>query len=78
MNAVKTAILNNEIDCITSDHSPHDTDSKRLPFEQASSGVIGFESLLPLTLKLINDKIEVNYCDRGIVSERFPRREASK
>ena len=34
----------------------HDTDSKRLPFEQASSGVIGFESLLPLTLKLINDK----------------------
>ena len=56
MNAIKTAILNNEIDCITSDHSPHDTDSKRLPFEQASSGVIGFESLLPLTLKLINDK----------------------
>ena len=42
MNAIKTAILNNEIDCITSDHSPHDTDSKRLPFEQASSGVIGF------------------------------------
>ena len=56
MNAIKTAILNDEIDCITSDHSPHDTDSKRLPFEQASSGVIGFESLLPLTLKLINDK----------------------
>ena len=36
MNAIKTAILNKQIDCITSDHSPHDTDSKRLPFEQAS------------------------------------------
>ena len=48
--------MNNEIDCITSDHSPHDTDSKRLPFEQALPGVIGFESLLPLTLKLINEK----------------------
>ncbi len=56
MNAIRRGILDNEIDCITSDHSPHDTDSKRLPFEQASSGVIGFESLLPLTLKLINDK----------------------
>ena len=44
------------ISCISSDHSPHDTDSKRLPFEQASSGIIGFESFLPLTLKLINDK----------------------
>ena len=55
MDLIKKAILNNEIDCITSDHSPHDTDSKRLPFEQASAGVIGFESLLPLTLKLIND-----------------------
>ena len=50
------AIKNNIISCISSDHSPHDTDSKRLPFEQASSGIIGFESLLPLTLKLLEEK----------------------
>ncbi len=56
MNSIRKGILNNQIDCITSDHSPHDTDSKRLPFEQASPGVIGFESLLPLTLKLISEK----------------------
>jgi dihydroorotase len=56
MESVKTAIVNDIISCISSDHSPHDTDSKRLPFEIASSGIIGFESLLPLTLKLIKDK----------------------
>ena len=55
-DAIKLGIIKNIISCISSDHSPHDTDSKRLPFEQASSGIIGFESLLPLTLKLINDK----------------------
>ena len=61
MNSIKDGILNNKIDCISSDHSPHDTDSKRLPFEQASSGIIGFESLLPLTLKLIADnKLPIN------------------
>jgi len=56
MESVKTAIVNDIISCISSDHSPHDTDSKRLPFEIASSGIIGFESLLPLTLKLIKEK----------------------
>ena len=53
---VKRGILNNVITCVTSDHSPHDTDSKRLPFEIASPGSIGFESLLPLTLNLIKEK----------------------
>jgi len=56
MESVKKAIVNDIINCISSDHSPHDTDSKRLPFEIASSGIIGFESLLPLTLKLIKEK----------------------
>ena len=56
LNYVKEGILNNIITCISSDHSPHDTDSKRLPFEIASTGSIGFESLLPLTLNLIKEK----------------------
>tara|TARA_E500000331_G_C17238865_1_gene706110 strand:- start:53 stop:1354 length:1302 start_codon:yes stop_codon:yes gene_type:complete len=53
---VKEGIDNNIITCITSDHSPQDTDSKRLPFELASPGSIGFESLLPLTLNLAKEK----------------------
>ena len=61
---VKLGILNNVITCITSDHSPHDTDSKRLPFEIASPGSIGFESLLPLTLNLIRDKKGIQKLDK--------------
>ena len=53
---VKAGIANNVITCITSDHSPHDTDSKRLPFEDASTGSIGFESFFPLTLNIIKEK----------------------
>ncbi|MBF96628.1 MAG: Dihydroorotase [Alphaproteobacteria bacterium MarineAlpha9_Bin4] len=56
MKLVKEAIADDIISCITSDHSPHDTDSKRLPFEIASAGSIGFESLLPLTLKIVKEK----------------------
>ncbi len=56
MQLIKDGISNGIISCITSDHSPHDTDSKRLPFEVASAGSIGFESLLPLTLKLMREK----------------------
>ena len=56
LNFIKEGIVNNIITCITSDHSPHDTDSKRLPFEIASPGSIGFESLLPLTLNLVKEK----------------------
>ena len=53
---VKMGIKDSIINYISSDHSPHDTDSKRLPFEQASTGIIGFESLLPLTIKLMKEK----------------------
>ena len=53
---VKDGIAKNIISCITSDHSPHDTDSKRLPFEIASAGSIGFETLLPLTLNIVKEK----------------------
>tara|TARA_Y100001978_G_C23691709_1_gene435240 strand:- start:1547 stop:2842 length:1296 start_codon:yes stop_codon:yes gene_type:complete len=56
IKGIKQGLVNKVIHCISSDHSPHDTDSKRLPFEQASSGIIGFESLLPLTLKFIYEK----------------------
>ncbi len=54
--SIEDAISNRMVHCITSDHSPHDADSKRLPFEQASSGMIGLESLLPLTLELVHKK----------------------
>ena len=48
--AVLNGIADGTIDAIASDHSPHDQDSKRLPFAQAESGAVGLETLLALTL----------------------------
>ena len=39
-----------------SDHSPHDQDSKRLPFNQADFGGVGLETLLSCTLSLVKNK----------------------
>jgi len=53
--AVIEGLKDGTIDLIASDHAPHDQDSKRLPFIQAESGVIGLETLLPLTLELYHN-----------------------
>lgn len=54
--AIVEGLRDGTIDAIASDHSPHDQDSKRLPFAQASFGIIGLETLLPLTLELYHNK----------------------
>ena len=53
--AIVEGLKDGTIDAIGSDHAPHDQDSKRLPFEQASYGVIGIETLLPLVLELYHN-----------------------
>jgi dihydroorotase len=50
--AIAAGLADGTIDAIASDHSPHDQDSKRLPFAQAEFGAIGLETLLPLSLAL--------------------------
>lgn len=50
--AIAEAVADGTIDAIASDHSPHDQDSKRLPFAMADNGIVGLESLLPLSLEL--------------------------
>jgi dihydroorotase len=50
--AVVAGLADGTIDVIASDHAPHDQESKRLPFGQAEPGIIGLETLLPLSLAL--------------------------
>ncbi|MEC8087602.1 MAG: dihydroorotase [Pseudomonadota bacterium] len=50
--AIVEGVLDGTIDMIGSDHRPQDQDSKRLPFLQAETGIVGLETLLPLTLAL--------------------------
>ena len=54
--AVIEAIKDGTIDVIASDHAPQDQDSKRLPFAQAEFGVVGLETLLPVSLELVHNK----------------------
>ena len=53
--AVIAGVKDGTIDAIASDHSPHDQESKRLPFFSAASGIISVETLLPLALELYHN-----------------------
>ena len=53
--AAVDAIADGTIDVISSAHAPQDPESKRLPFAQAEFGIIGLETLLPLTLELYHN-----------------------
>ncbi|MDG1935416.1 MAG: dihydroorotase [Paracoccaceae bacterium] len=50
--AVVDAVKEGLIDIISSMHTPQDEESKRLPFEEAASGAVGLETLLPAALRL--------------------------
>ena len=50
--AIAAAVAEGTIDAVASDHSPHDQESKRLPFAHAEPGIAGLETLLALTLAL--------------------------
>ncbi|MDM8335176.1 dihydroorotase [Wolbachia pipientis] len=43
------------IDCIATDHAPHDRNSKDLPLESAAFGIVGLETMLPLSLELYHN-----------------------
>jgi dihydroorotase len=53
--AIAAAVAEGVIDCIASDHAPHDVESKRVPFVQAAAGIIGLETMLPITLGLYHN-----------------------
>ena len=48
VDAVKTGL----IDIVGSFHTPQDEESKRLPFEEAASGAVGLETMLPVLMRL--------------------------
>ncbi|MDF1670747.1 MAG: dihydroorotase [Roseovarius sp.] len=50
--AVIAALRDGTIDVISSMHTPQDEESKRLPYEEAASGAVALETLLPAALRL--------------------------
>ncbi len=52
--SVAEAVASGLLDVISSMHTPQDEESKRLPFEEAASGAIGLETLLPALMRLVH------------------------
>lgn len=52
--AMAEAVAMGLIDVISSMHTPQDEESKRLPFEEAASGAVALETLLPAAMRLVH------------------------
>lgn len=48
--AILEGLKDGTIDAIATDHAPHDQESKRVPMAQASFGIVGLETMLPISL----------------------------
>jgi len=55
--AVRAGLADGTIDAIATDHAPHHIDEKNVEFAIAMNGVVGLETLLPLTLQLVGEKV---------------------
>jgi dihydroorotase len=56
MEAVREALVDGTIDIISSDHAPHLESEKDLEFNKAPFGMIGLETSLAASFKLVEDK----------------------
>jgi len=54
---LRRALKNGVINAVCSDHQPHEPDAKLAPFARSEPGISALETLLPLTLKLVDDKL---------------------
>jgi len=57
VRALKQGLADGTIDAIATDHAPHALQEKQLEFDTAPFGIVGFETALPLTLRLVEEEI---------------------
>ncbi|AAZ68673.1 dihydroorotase [Ehrlichia canis] len=48
-------LKNGIIDCIATDHAPHEVNTKELPLDTAAFGIVGLETMLPISLELYHN-----------------------
>jgi dihydroorotase len=56
-DGLRDAVAKDVIQAICSDHQPHEADAKAAPFPDTEPGISGLETLLPLTLKLVEQGV---------------------
>jgi dihydroorotase len=55
VTAIIEGLNDGTIDCIASDHAPHSRFEKEVEFDNAAFGIVGLETSLALSLKLVHD-----------------------
>lgn len=53
--ALRAAVASGDIAALCSDHQPHEADAKLDPFPQVAPGMSALDTLLPLTLRLVEE-----------------------
>lgn len=56
-DGLRQAVADGVIGAICSDHQPHDRDAKLAPFAATEPGISALETLLPLTLRLVDEGV---------------------
>jgi dihydroorotase len=56
-DALRQGVADGTISAICSDHQPHDPDAKEAPFPATAPGISALETLLALTLKLVEEGV---------------------
>jgi dihydroorotase len=57
VEAIKAGLKDGTIEVIATDHAPHSSIEKDVEFDCAANGIIGLETLLPLTLRLVDEGV---------------------
>jgi len=57
VEALHKAVAEGLVSIIATDHAPHGLVDKALEYDQAANGIIGLQTAVPLTLKLVHDGI---------------------
>ena len=56
-DGLRAGVQRGTVNAICSDHQPHDLDAKLAPFPSSEPGISGLETLLPLTLRLVDEGV---------------------
>lgn len=57
VEAVREGLADGTLDAIATDHAPHSSLEKDVPFAQAANGIVGLETAVPLTLALVREGV---------------------
>ena len=55
--AIREGLADGTLDAIATDHAPHSSKEKDVPFDSAANGIIGLETAVSLSLNLVRDGV---------------------